>query len=159
MKKIICVLLFFSLLPSALYASKPSAELSAMDSLVGSRNFRVTIDYVYPQSGFDTSIFNPHGSLIIKGDSVYAGLPFFGMSSMSYYNNDNLGINIASTTTKQETVKKKRYLIYEFTAIDKNSESMHFFLKVYGGGKIILEVSSTYRSHISYSGIIEPLKK
>lgn len=155
MNKIFYILIVLIVLPTAVLARKSKkAPTVDIDSLVQSRDFVINVNRVYPQGGYDTSRFNPTGKLIVRNDSVNADLPFFGESHVSRYGDTDLGIKVNCPLDEESVTKRKKYIEMEFTSIDKNNETMRFYVRAFDGGDCTIDIVSSYRSHISYSGTI-----
>ena len=97
--------------------------------------------------------------LKVIGDSVAVSLPYFGERRMGggYGNNDN-GINfngIPDTYSIQWDEKKNRYHIK--MEVKQKTETLQFNISVFPSLKADINVNSTHRTSIGYSGDIKAI--
>lgn len=105
-------------------------------------------------------IGNPN-YLKVMGDSVAVSLPYFGERQMGggYANNDN-GIvfhGIPDSYSTQWDAKKNRYLIK--MQVKRKTETLQFFITVFPSLTADINVNSTHRTSIRFSGNIAALLK
>ncbi len=109
---------------------------------------------MFPQNGNNLYQLNGLYDVKITPDSVIAFLPFFGRSYVAPIDPTEGGIRFTSTDFSYTRKMKKKN--YEITIVPKDVRevrSLHF--TVSPGGFAYLQVSSTNRTPISFSGIIE----
>jgi len=110
-------------------------------------------------SGQINLIGNPN-YLRIKGDSIYADLPFFGERRMGGgYGQSDGGINIAGLAKDYKVTTKRGMYIITFSARDKKgTEGYNFILNLSPSLTANFSVNSTQRTTIQYRGDVAALK-
>lgn len=92
----------------------------------------------------------------IKGDSLFISLPYFGERQMGGgYGNSNVGINYEGKPFSFEVRPEKDRYILEIDVKDQ-LEVYRFNLFLFPSGKADINVNSSHRTSIRYSGQIIP---
>jgi len=158
---------------------RTSQYKEAVDSLIENREFKVVNQWALPTMSSSmmelssSGILGPGNSgqridlsgntsfLEIKGDSVQAILPYFGVRQMGGgYNADGEGIQfdqVVEDISFDYEDSKDRHVI-KFRA-NNGSESFELILYVFSNKKSSLFVNSSQRDVIRYEGIIRELSK
>lgn len=158
---------------------KASQYKVTVDSLIENREFKVVNQWALPTMSSSmmelssSGIMGPGNTaqridlsgntsfLEIKGDSVRAILPYFGVRQMGGgYNSDGEGIRfeqVVENISFDYDDAKDRYMI-KFRA-NNGSESFELILYVFSNKKSSLLVNSSQRDVIRYEGIIRELPK
>ncbi len=153
---------------------KDPARIASLEKMVTEAHYEISSDWAFPlmtqglnslansglfMPGSNASRINLMGNtnyLRVMGDSVAVSLPYFGERRMGggYANNDN-GINfngIPDTYSMQWNEKKNRYEIeMEF---QQRTETLQFNMIVFPTLKADINVNSTHRTSIQYSGVM-----
>ena len=111
-------------------------------------------------SGQINLIGNPN-YLRIKGDSIYAELPFFGERRMGGgYNNRDTGINIEDIAKDYAVTTKRGMYIITFSAKDKQgNEAYNFILNLSPNLNANFSVNSTQRTVMQFRGAVAELQE
>ncbi len=121
--------------------------------MVATNSFEFKGSWVSPQRGGLINLIANSSFMRVKGDNIFAFLPYFVvLHSGSGYNGGG-GIEI-SNLSKDYVVEyndKKQEIVIQLSAKGK-SESFDFMLTVYGGGNGTIYVSGSNRSGIRYDG-------
>lgn len=119
---------------------------------VGERNFKIVVDYMYPQR-YPSRPITSEFWLELKGDRVNPYLPYFGQSQMpSLYGIDE-GPNVESEVRdyrEQHNTRKHRTEIQFSTRT--NDDTYHYVVYIYDDGKAEIYLRSNRRDSIRYSG-------
>lgn len=93
--------------------------------------------------------------LKITGDSVIAGLPYYGRAYSAPINPSDNGINFTSVSFDyKSTYRKKRW---EISIKPKDIQSVsEMNLIIYSNGRASLQVTSNNRQPISFNGVLSP---
>ncbi len=93
--------------------------------------------------------------LKITGDSVIAGLPYYGRAYSAPINPSDNGINFTSVSFDyKSTYRKKRW---EISIKPKDMQSVsEMNLIIYSNGRATLQVTSNNRQPISFNGVLSP---
>lgn len=93
--------------------------------------------------------------LKIAGDSVIAGLPYYGRAYSAPINPSDNGINFTSVSFDyKSTYRKKRW---EISIKPKDIQSVsEMNLIIYSNGRATLQVTSNNRQPISFNGMLSP---
>lgn len=101
--------------------------------------------------------------LKVKGDSVFAYLPYFGERQMGgTYGNKGAGIKIDGKASNFRLVKgKKDNFQIKFNADDEESsaETYTISLKIFPSRTSTISINSTHRNTIRYNGRVTEIKK
>jgi hypothetical protein len=93
--------------------------------------------------------------LRITGDSVIAGLPYYGRAYSAPINPSDNGINFTSVAFDyQSQFRKKRWEITIRPKDVPNVSEMN--LTIYSNGRASLQVTSNNRQPISFDGVLSP---
>ncbi|SNR15819.1 DUF4251 domain-containing protein [Tenacibaculum jejuense] len=157
--------------------SYTAVQLKKFNEIVDGKPFSINSKRAYPRvtaalNSLPANVFLPNGNTInmidITGhgsvfkfskDSITIGdLPYYGERQFAgSYNNTNVGIEFDDKITNYKTSKTKRdnHQI-KFTIRDKNSntESYDVTLVIYKNLKTRMDIISTHRFPIQYSGIV-----
>ena len=89
------------------------------------------------------------------GDSVIAGLPYYGRAYSAPINPSDNGINFTSVSFDyKSTYRKKRW---EISIKPKDMQSVsEMNLIIYSNGRATLQVTSNNRQPISFNGVLSP---
>ena len=101
--------------------------------------------------------------LKIKGDSVFGYLPYFGERRMSgNYGSNDIGISFEGLaeefTVKKDSIKQEYQIYFEISDKKNSQESYQLRLTLFANLKSRLNVNSSHRTPINYSGIVEAIK-
>ncbi|WP_010516828.1 DUF4251 domain-containing protein [Croceivirga radicis] len=98
--------------------------------------------------------------LIVKNDTLTVDLPYYGERQFGgAYNAETAGIKVekALSTINLEYVPKKNTFVFSFKANGVDGEGFDFRGTVFTNGNANLQVYSSYRNTIAYSGKIDTL--
>ncbi|WP_081868491.1 DUF4251 domain-containing protein [Flavimarina sp. Hel_I_48] len=97
----------------------------------------------------------------IKGDSIYAGLPYFGERRMGGgYNSREMGITVKGLIQDYKTNTKNEATIVTFNADDtQGNENYNFILNIFPNQNVSMSVNSTQRTTIQYRGTIRAIEE
>lgn len=97
----------------------------------------------------------------VEGDSVLINLPYFGERQIGGgYGNTDVGINFEGVPLSYELKKEEKQ--DRFTAeirVRDEIETLVINLFLFPSGKADINVNSTHRSSIRYTGDLQPVKK
>ncbi len=121
--------------------------------LIESNNFIFEANRALPISGSSVSLITNDNFLLIKGDEVYAYLPYFGEGRVSaaYGGEGAIAIKDAPVDYKVRYNDKKNKITIQFDAMGK-SEKHSVILDINAYGFTDLIVKSMNRTTISYYG-------
>ena len=152
-----------------------SAKIDHLHKLISDKSYEINADWAFPlmtqglTSLANAGLFMPGSNaaridlignsnfLKVIGDSVSVSLPYFGERRMGggYGTNDN-GINfngIPDTYSIKWDEKKNRYQIK--MEVKQKTETLQFIISVFPSLKADVNVNSTHRTSIGYSGDIK----
>lgn len=153
------------------------ASVAALDELVAGRSFEIVSNWAFPlmtrgiTSVANSGLLLPGSNanridlignsnyLRVKGDSVYVSLPYFGERQIGgRYGDSDVGIKVEGVPREYQVEKdeKKNSYRIEFRIKDE-IESLQFFLTLFPSGKADINVNSTHRTSIRYSGTAKPM--
>ncbi|MBW1297422.1 DUF4251 domain-containing protein [Aquimarina litoralis] len=159
---------------SAKSTVEPTAQSEALETLITEKSFRIESDWMYPLmttslNSLANSGLVPPGSTIngislignanfvkIHGDSISMKLPFYGERQLpGKYGSNDIGIKFDGIPDRYEVIKneKKQRHIIKFTVND-DQESYRVTITMFPNWKTSININSTHRTSIRYSGIV-----
>ena len=188
MKKRLLHLLLYSLyiggiiwaLGSCNASRKPidMATLNALEGQVASKNFRIEAIWALPlqSSGLvqvsnagllppgsnvsRISLINTPNSFVLKGDSVFIKLPYYGERQIATNYNRADGIYLEALAEELQISKASsgKYINIDFQTQPK-TERLQFNIKVYPQNRSLITIYSNQRNTIRYEGEFEDLSE
>ena len=124
---------------------------------IETQSFTVDVDHIIPLRGPSRHDFGY--SVKVEGEDVSSHLPFFGVSSVSTYNEGNplsFDGKIREYNCYQD--KKGAFIIDFITFNPSNIQvPIYYHLTIWGSGSTYITVNSPGRDSMSYSGnLVEP---
>lgn len=138
---------------------KIEQQFKALQDLIRSNHFQVTIDRVYPMNGADLTRFNPEGTITVTDSTAKGKLPYFGRAYTLPYGEGG-GIEFDGLIKKREVKiiekKRKSSILYQFHVAGQN-DVYRITIQSFPGGTCSVSINSNNRRNISYSGKIESI--
>ena len=129
-------------------------EYEATKSLIESGEYKFIPDWAITLKGKRINLTANYGYLIINKEIAEADLPYFGIAQTPSYSGDGgIKFNNEEVVYQIEYNDKKQTINVRFKANHK-SESYKLILSVLKSGNSHLNISSSKRNSISYSGKI-----
>lgn len=121
---------------------------------VEAKKYTFVAQNAMPMRGRTIQLTSLH-DLKITGDSVIAGLPYYGRAYSAPINPSDNGINFTSVSFDyKSTYRKKRW---EISIKPKDIQSVsEMNLIIYSNGRASLQVTSNNRQPISFNGVLSP---
>lgn len=135
-----------------------SVAFTNLQQLVDNKNFEFSASHVLPLQGQSIVLTSDEYSVIIKHDSVFCNLPFYGRA---FYVNpgESGGFHFSEPITNyQIKVNKHKQLIELEIDAKKTNDSYKLFFTLTGEENSSLSIISNNRSNISYWGNLKELK-
>lgn len=134
-----------------------SEKAQEVRDLIESGAFNIDVNRAIPLSGRSVVLTSTYG-LEIKGDSIYANLPYYGRAySAPYGGGGGLNFDKPLTDYKVKFDKKKKATIRFSTRSD--DDRYEFTIQVFSNGKASVFVQPTNKQSITYDGELQPKKK
>lgn len=174
---IIITLIIFSSCSSSKNVPLTPEQKIKLDQLVEDKNFEINSNWAYPlpstalNSVANSGLLAPGNTanrinligntnfLIIKGDSIKAQLPYYGERRIvTNYNSNNVGIALNGLLKewKAEFHEQKKLYSLRFQA-NQGTENYDIRITIFPNKKTDINVNSTHRNNISYSGTVKSL--
>lgn len=151
-----CLLVFF-LVRITVSFSQDTQTTDALQSAIEKKSYTYRVQSVTPMKGGMRQL-NPGYTLIIKGDTLVANLPYFGRVYQAAYGADG-GFNFTSNQFDYQ-IKTRKKGGWDVSIKTKDQPSQRKFnLTVSKNGSTSLTVLCSDRESISYYGVIEAEKK
>lgn len=140
-------------------SEKQAEKAAAVKKMVGDVNYVFKANYVNPMGGGGRALTDNY-DLIVSKDTLTAFLPYFGRAYIAPMNPSEGGIKFTFTnfTYKAEENKKGGWDIYIKPKDHKlydNRDVQSLRLSITSSGYASLNITSTNRDPISFSGYIE----
>jgi hypothetical protein len=167
MKKILLIsLLFFAfhsysqeMSKKELKNARKSEEFNATVALVNTQDFKFSANKALPLEGPSVDLTTNPNYLIIKQDSVYCSMPFFGRAFNIRYNEPG-GFHFSGITEDFKIVKDSIKMTINLSFRYKDSsDSYQFQMSINNMENASLSILSNNRASISYWGRLESMKK
>lgn len=136
-------------------ASKPTAD--DIRGMVNSHQFVFVADRVSPLRGRTKSLTSRYDVEVMK-DSLNSHLPYFGRATQAPMNMTGGGIEFTSSKFSYDVVSKKEGQWDITIKPQDNSEVQQMFFSIFSNGTANLNVTSSHRDPISFSGYVEKIK-
>jgi len=136
-----------------------SVNFSNLQQLIETKNFEFSATQVLPQSSQSIVLTTNEYGVIIKHDSIFCELPFYGRAySATPGERGGLHFSEPITDYKMEMSQLKQKIEIAISAKSQN-DNFKFYFTITGKENGSLSVNSNNRSGISYWGIINELKE
>ncbi len=146
---------FFISCSSTHKAEKPTA--TDIKNMVDSSNFVFVAERMTPMRG-GTKTLTSHYTLTLMKDSINCYLPYVGRATQAPMNMTGGGIEFTSSKFSYNVVNKKEDQWDVTIKPADNSDIQTLFFSIFSNGSANLNVSSTSRDPISFSGHLERVK-
>jgi hypothetical protein len=167
MKNLILIILMFSNIhlfsqetsKKELREQKQDEEFNSIVALINSKKFEFSANQALPVEGPSIDLSTNPNQLIIKDDSLFCDMPFFGRA-FNIDLNDRGGFHfsgIIENFKKTENIKKKN-IDLKFK-LKNSSDSYQFLLSITRSKSASLTITSNNRASIAYWGKITDLEK
>lgn len=134
-----------------------SIAFSNLRQLIEMKNFEFSATHVLPQGSESIVLTTNEYVLIIKHDSIFCDLPFYGRA-YQVTPGERGGFHFSKPVTGYKTNMKNQKIEIEINTVDKN-DFFKFFFTLTGNENASLSVISNNRSGISYWGEIKNVDK
>lgn len=132
-----------------------SIEFSNIQQLIDTRNYEFSVHQILPLGGQSIVTTSNEYSVVVKNDSVYSDLPFYGRAyrvNLSDRGGFFFSEPLTGYVTKCDTRKKTIQINFNVKSPD---DDIRFNLTVTGKENASLSVISNNRSGISYWGEVK----
>ncbi|TXD84058.1 DUF4251 domain-containing protein [Subsaximicrobium wynnwilliamsii] len=176
MKFIYCFV-FIALSLFACGSSKSTAtpaEIENLKKMVEQRAFEIESDYAYPvtttalmslqnaglfldgSNASSVSLIGNPNYLRVKGDSVFAELPYFGEVQMPSYPSRDNGIHFKTLLEDYEANQNEKSKAYDLKfGANGTDESYNVFITLFPNGRSSIRISGSKRNSIEYTGEVK----
>jgi len=139
-----------------LKAEREALQVELTQKMIESKRFEFIPDRAYTARGKSVSITSY--SVELKGDTIVSYLPFYGRAYVADYGSTSSPFNFTSTidSYKEPDVKKGHQIELE---VKQGSDNLTYRFLIFENGSTSLDINSTNRQTMSYSGRIEEIKK
>jgi hypothetical protein len=155
-KAVISLLLMFLMNPAFIFSQK-EADIKNM---VASAQYIFVAEYAIPMTGRTVALTSEY-DLTVSKDSIIAYLPYYGRAYQAPLDPSQGGIKFTSSKFEYQTVKAKKNGWDISIVIKDQSDNGRLALHVASNGRATLQVSTTFRQPITFTGYIKenPLPK
>lgn len=136
--------------------SKDSAKAAAVAMMIESKSYVFNVESVRPMKG-GTRHLSPGNTMRVSKDSVVTDLPYFGKAYQASMSSEG-GIKFTSTQFEYSTTVRKKGG-WDIAIKPKDGQTvLDLTITVFDNGTAHLDVNSSDRQPISYSGYIAERK-
>lgn len=135
--------------------NKKELKAQEIEQLIDSKSFIFQANSLTSNTGYH-KMLNSEYDFIVKNDSVFSHLPFWGRA-YSHDINEEGGFKFEEKSTDYDLVnlKEKGYQISLIAKVDKDNYQIQLNISKQGYARLV--IISTRKSHISYNGQIEAI--
>lgn len=141
-------------------AQSPDEIKAFVIEAIDTRSFTIDVDHIVPLRGPSRHDFGY--SVMVEGDNVNSHLPFFGVSSVSTYN-EGSPLSFEGKIQKYNCYQdKKGAFVVDFVTFNPSNIQVpiYYHITIWGGGSTYITVNSPGRDTMSYSGnLVEETKE
>ncbi|HEY5368536.1 MAG TPA: DUF4251 domain-containing protein [Hanamia sp.] len=149
------VALIFTACSSTHHAGKPTA--GDIKDMVDSSQFVFVADRMTPMRGGSKTLTSYYAVTLMK-DSINCYLPYVGRATQAPMNMTGGGIELISSKFSYDVVNKKEDQWEITIKPNETRDVQQLFFSIFSNGSANLNVTSTNRDPISFSGHLEKLK-
>lgn len=151
--------ILLSFIFSQCLSSKKVIKLSSdeVENMVKSSRFEFIAERVIPLRGTSRFLTSNY-DIVVKKDSLTCFLPFFGRAFQAPMDPSNGGIQFSSTNFTY-TINEKNNNAWDVIIKPNNKDVQQLYFNFFSNGSATLNVVSTSRDAISFSGHIKKLKE
>lgn len=133
-------------------AAEARRILDQVTDSVNNRKFTVEFNHALPRK-FAPRILTSSYSIRVSGDSLISYLPYFGQSYRAdLYGRDRSPLDFIGIISNYETEKMKKDGMRIRLSTRREMEQLTYNIEVFSNGKTSLDIISTDRDPISFSG-------
>lgn len=140
---------------SAHHAAKPTAD--DIKDMVDSSQFVFVADRMTPMRGGSKTLTSYYAVTLMK-DSINCDLPYVGRATQAPVNMTGGGVELISSKFSYDVVSRKEDQWEITIKPNDNRNVQQLFFSIFSNGSANLNVTSTNRDPISFSGHLEKLK-
>lgn len=129
-----------------------------INNMVNSHEFVFVTDRVTPLRGRTRNLTSTY-DVTVKKDSLVSYLPFFGRAYQAPMNSIEGGIQFTSTNFSYEVNARKNNGWDVIIKPKDYRDVQQFSFSIFDNGSATLNVTSTYKDPISFSGHVEKIKE
>ncbi len=157
MRKIFTTLLLCALTLS-LIAEEPAkstgneTQAAKVKQATEAKNYTIEVDRAFPMRGQSINLTSSY-DLAVRGDSVTAYLPYFGVSQRAIYGDSEGGIKFAEPAANYKISYNEKKQQYHITFdIRSPKDSYKISLYIFTNGSASVDISPSSSDFISYRG-------
>lgn len=134
-------------------AEREAKLIEQTKQLIESKTFRFTPDRAYPTKGRSISITN--FDVLLKSDTIVSYLPYYGRAYVAEYGSTSSPFDFtAPVKDLEETTTKQGAQVIKLK-VENGNDQITYRFEIFKTGSTSLDVISTNRQSISFSGYIE----
>ncbi|QGY47899.1 DUF4251 domain-containing protein [Maribellus comscasis] len=137
-------------------AEKELQKKEKIKNLIDSQSFVFSASHALPMGGSSIAL-NHYFNAKIEGDSVYSYLPYYGVAYSAQYGQNKSPFNFDKPMEDYSVEKEKDGYLIKFDTKNGN-DYINYTIRVSESGYASLNITSTNRQSISFTGIIEPVE-
>ena len=150
------ILFAISLLAGSTMANAQEKGPDEIKRIVESQNYVFRAQWANPQGSISRQLTSEY-DLTVSRDTIISYLPYFGRAYVAPINPSEGGIKFTSTKFDYKQANNGKSWKIMIKPKDA-SEVQQLYLDIYDNGKATLQVTSTNRQSISFSGYVEENK-
>ncbi len=128
-----------------------------VEKIIDNQSFVFNASHAMPMSGSSVSL-NYYFNVKIDGDSIQSYLPYYGVAYTAEYGSSNSPLDFEKEVKNIDIEKDKKGYLINFD-VKNGNDYLKYSFRVSELGFASLNVTSTNRQSISYTGKIEPIEQ
>lgn len=135
-----------------------SVDKDEVNTMINNKEFIFVADRVNPLRGRSRHLTSEY-DVTVKNDSLVSYLPYFGRAYQAPMNPSEGGIQFTSTNFSYEVSAKNKNGWQVVIRPKDQSGVQEFFFTIFDNGSATLNVTSTHKDPIVFSGNIEKIER
>lgn len=137
-------------------AEKEMQKKEEIKKLIDDRSFVFNASHALPMGGSSINL-NYYFNVKIDGDSIQSYLPFYGVAYTAEYGSRNSPLDFGTSIEDYSVEKDKNGYQIQFD-VKNGNDYLNYTFRISELGFASLNVTSTNRQSISFTGKIEPVE-
>ena len=137
-------------------AEKEMQKKEEIKKLIDDRSFIFNASHALPMGGSSINL-NYYFNVKIDGDSIQSYLPFYGVAYTAEYGSRNSPLDFGTSIEDYSVEKDKNGYQIQFD-VKNGNDYLNYTFRISELGFASLNVTSTNRQSISFTGKIEPVE-
>lgn len=134
-------------------AARAAERSKKVTAALNEKNYKISVNRMNPMRGEVKSLSYGY-SVIVRNDSLYSSLPYFGRAYNVPYGGGE-GLNFSAPITNYKETQKKEGLRLIKIDVATKEDTFLYIIEMFDNGSATIDVISHQRDQISFTGQME----